>query len=539
MSLVVLLDRLSCRFAPVIDGLCDPKRRRRVCLALVCAYGAAWFLYGVIAKSSQDLNADMAEMVVWSRNPALGYPKHPPLLAYIINLWFQIFPSTDWAFILLSATTLAIGLFLAVELCGVWLDREKRACVPFLLGAIPFYNFLGLKFDQNSALIPLWALAMLALLRSLDSRRAGWAALAGLAAAAAVMTKYWSAFLLAGMAVTVLADYRRKTYWRSAAPWITAAVFLIVVLPHIVWLVQENFPPVTWVKMRRLALSNVDLMRSLTVYTLGSFGYALGALALVALVIRPSTAAVRDSWFVLEPKRRPATLLFWTPFVLPIVAALALRTDLQSIWNGPAFNLLPVMMLASPLVEVTRLQAMRIAAIVTAATLAALAVSPLIAFTLLKRGVENDAAYAKLLAEATEAQWHEATQAPLRILGGRFVTVATTAFYMRDRPSIFSDFSPYLSPWVTDARIEREGIAVVCGVDLPIDLWCLSKVSAYVMTDPAAQRREVVLTQRWLGFASRPKRFIICTVPPPVHDPRPDLRPDLLRPELLRSEVSQ
>jgi hypothetical protein len=199
MSLVYL-DRLSGRFAPVVDGLCNPKRRRRVCLALVCAYGAVWFLYGVIAKSSQDLNADMAEMVVWSRNPALGYPKHPPLLAYIINLWFQIFPTTDWAFVLLSATTLAAGLFLAVELCGMWLEGEKRACVPFLLGAIPFYNFLGLKFDQNSALIPLWALAMLALLRSLDSRRAGWAALAGLAAAAAVMTKYWSAFLLAAAA---------------------------------------------------------------------------------------------------------------------------------------------------------------------------------------------------------------------------------------------------------------------------------------------------------------------------------------------------
>jgi 4-amino-4-deoxy-L-arabinose transferase-like glycosyltransferase len=495
---------------------------------LVCAYAAAWFVYGVIAKSSQAVNADMAEMVVWGRNPALGYPKHPPLLAYIINLWFSVFPTTDWAFILLSVVTIAAGIFLAVELCGEWLEGEKRAVVPFLLGAIPFYNFLGLKFDQNSALIPLWALAMWGLVRSLDNRRAGWAVLAGLAAAAAILTKYWSAFLLAAMAVTVLADYRRKSYWRSAAPFITAAVFLIVVLPHVIWLVQENFPPITWVKMRRLALSNTDLLWSLMAYALGSFGYCLGALALVALVIRPPSAAVRDSWFVLDPARRPATVLFWTPLVLPIAAALAFHTALQSIWNGPAFNLLPVMMLGSPLVKVTRLAAMRIAAITTAATVLAVAASPLVAFTLLKHGVENDAAYAKLLAEAADTQWHERTDAPLRILGGRFVTVAATAFYMRDRPSIFSDFSYYLAPWVTEARIAHDGIVIVCGID---DLWCLSKISAYVMTNPSARRGEVVLTQHWLGFASKPKLFIIATVPPPVRDPRPDLRPDLLRSE--------
>ena len=60
-------------------------------------YGALWFVYGVIAKSSQDLNADMGEMVVWTRELALGYPKHPPLLAYILWAWFKVFPLADWA----------------------------------------------------------------------------------------------------------------------------------------------------------------------------------------------------------------------------------------------------------------------------------------------------------------------------------------------------------------------------------------------------------------------------------------------------------
>ena len=60
------LDRFSAVFAGLVDGLCDPQRRRRVALGLVCVYAAVWTLYGAIAKSSQDVNADMAEMVIWA-----------------------------------------------------------------------------------------------------------------------------------------------------------------------------------------------------------------------------------------------------------------------------------------------------------------------------------------------------------------------------------------------------------------------------------------------------------------------------------------
>ena len=99
-----LVGRAKLALAGVVDGLCDPRRWRYFTLLLVCAYAAAWLLYGLIAKSSQSVNADMAEMVVWSRELALGYPKHPPLLAYVIRLWFEVFPLSDWAFILLAVT---------------------------------------------------------------------------------------------------------------------------------------------------------------------------------------------------------------------------------------------------------------------------------------------------------------------------------------------------------------------------------------------------------------------------------------------------
>jgi hypothetical protein len=326
-----------------------------------------------------------------------------------------------------------------------------------------------------------------------------------------MMTKYWSAFLLVAMALTVLADRRRAAYFRTAAPWVTALVFIFAVLPHLIWLVYENFPPLTWIVTRRSASTPQEFLRSLAVFTGGTVGYASISLVLVAILVHPSLAAVRDSWFPREPARRSATILFWTPLLLPILIAVVTRTNLQSIWNEPALNLLPVMMLASGLVIVSRIAVQRMAAIVTAVTLVIVACSPLVALTILKVGVENNAAYARLVANAAQREWRETTDRPLRLVAGSFALVSAAAFYIADRPSTYADFSSYLSPWVDDARLAREGVAIICAAD---EQDCLDGMDRLVAHGPAGRRRDVTLTRHWLGFDSAPRDFVIATIPP-------------------------
>ena len=509
-SVSVLRDTFNDALVRLVDGLADPARRRRAALVFCLAYATLWFVYGVIAKSAQDLNADMAEMVVWTRELALGYPKHPPLLAYVLWAWFKVFPFADWAYLLLAVVTVSAGIFLAIELCAEWLAKEKLAVVPFLLATIPFYNFLGLKFDQNSTLIPLWALAMWAMLRALDTRHLGWAALAGLAAAAAMLVKYWSVFLIAALALAAVMHPKRRDYFRSAAPWVTAGVFLVAVAPHVVWLVRENFPPITWVTTRRVAASFGDTIASMLEALGGTFAYAAVAFALVLFFVRPSPTALRDG-FLPQDERRMAANLFYVPLLLPVVPALIKNINLLSLWNTPALNLLPVMLLGSPLVTVPRVAVLRVASVVTVMTGLIVLASPFVAFTQLKRGVENDAAYARLLMEATEREWRKDTAKPLKLIAGPFVLVSTAAFYGKDQPSTYAHFSNYLSPWVDDARIGRDGIAIMC-TDVPLCLQYMNEVAA--RHGGASHQAEVTLTRRWLGFEGPPARFHIAIVPP-------------------------
>jgi hypothetical protein len=137
--------------------------------------------------------------------------------------------------------------------------------------------------------------------------------------------------------------------------------------------------------------------------------------------------------------------------------------------------------------------------------------SPFVAFALLKSGVENDAAYARLLMEATEREWHKDTGKPLKLIGGPFALVSTAAFYGKDRPSTYAHFSNYLSPWVDEARIGREGIAIMC-FDTDLCRQYMSEVAARY--GGAKHQAEVTLARRWLGFEGPPAKFVIAIVPP-------------------------
>ena len=145
-------------------------------LGLAIGYALVWTLYAIIAKSTQDLHTDTAEIVVWTRELALGYPKHPPFTVWLVKGWFTIFPLTDWAYYLLAGLILGASLYLAFLLAGEWLDGVKRAAVPFLLAVIPFYNFLRSQHCADPAVgahhLGLHALARHAAHRLGGARRA-------------------------------------------------------------------------------------------------------------------------------------------------------------------------------------------------------------------------------------------------------------------------------------------------------------------------------------------------------------------------------
>ena len=107
------MNRLLKPLGSLLDALTDPARRERAAVLLLAAYCAVWSLYGAFAKGSQDIHFDMGEMVAWSRDAGIGTPKHPPVAAWLVKIWFAVFPLTDWSYYLFAMVLATFALWCA------------------------------------------------------------------------------------------------------------------------------------------------------------------------------------------------------------------------------------------------------------------------------------------------------------------------------------------------------------------------------------------------------------------------------------------
>ncbi len=502
----------SLLLAPIerlVAALTDPARRARAIIGVLAGYVAVWTLYGVFAKASQDIHFDMVELTAWARAPAFGYSKHPPFSAWLVRAWFELFPAADWSYYLLAIAVIAVALWVAWQLSARYLDGEKRVVALAMLTLIPFFNFHALKFNPNTVLLLLWAVTTLWFIRSYESRSRIDAAFAGLGAAACMLGKYWSIFLLAGLALAALIDARRGAYFRSAAPWITIAVGALALVPHVLWLITNDFLPFSYA----LAAHGTGSIDSIAIRAAGYLGGAVGYIALPVLLVlatvRPNRTALADMLKPLSPERRLASLAFWAPLLLPAILAPLAGVEINSLWTMSAWTLLPVVLLSSPLLVVTRAMAVRIVAIAIVLPFVPLAASPLIAGAIHRAGVAPQAAHGKLMADRVAQAWREVTDRPLQYVGGDAVLTYSAAFYLPDWPSAFPGLDKRMSPWIDPGRLARAGIALVCPV---LDRGCVEMIET--RAGSAGRRIEVELSRSYLGVAGPSAQYLIVIVPP-------------------------
>jgi hypothetical protein len=496
-------------FERIFAALIEPAKRERTMLILLAGYAVAWSLYGSIAKSSQDLHFDIGEMFSWSHQIGWSAPTHPPLGAWLTRAWFAAMPRQDWAFYLLGILLATAALWIAWRLAGRYLTPEKRVLGLALLSLLPFYNFHALKYNASSVLTPFWAATTWWFLLSFETRRSGFAALAGFAAGAAMLGKYWSIFLLAGLGLAALADPRRAAYFRSPAPWLTVAAGAAVLAPHVFWVATHGFTTVDFAFTSHATTLAHAAAGSLT-FLASVIGYIAVPVVLGALATTPSLAAIKDTLWPRAAERRTILIAFAAPLVLAALVAVAARADLDPLWSTSAMTLLPVVLFASPLVQVNRSAAVYVLAFAIVFPLLMVAASPVIALVIHRNGVTNYASHYRLIAQAVERAWRGATDKPLRVLGGNRPVVDGSNFYFADPPATFVVTEPMRTPWVDEARIAREGIAIVCPRSEPA---CVKELDAYVARY-GGKTENVTLTRRFFGAPDTPVDYLIAILPP-------------------------
>ncbi len=287
----------------------------------------AWRFW-LLPQLGITLYVDEAQYWTWAQHLDWGYFSKPPGVAALIWLSTALFGDG-----LVGVKALSMLCYpLAAAACWAIARRLYDERVAFWSAiavlTLPIFSWLGLFVSTDALLTLLWASALWAFLRALDTDRWGDWLLLGLICGLGLLSKYTMAAWLGAAFLYLLAFHRPRL--ASAKPWLTAALALLMLSPNIIWNINHDFPTLKHTADITLNRQSGGGLASLGEFWAAqwiAFGPVLGSIFLLLLL------RVRESW-----NDERTRLLLW--FALPlwaVVSMQALKSSANANWAAPAF----------------------------------------------------------------------------------------------------------------------------------------------------------------------------------------------------------
>ncbi|HSP26181.1 MAG TPA: glycosyltransferase family 39 protein [Saliniramus sp.] len=476
----------------------------------LCLHLCVWTLYATISEYPGNVHHDMAEAFAWGREFEPGYYKHPPFWSHVAGIWFMAMPRDDWAFYLLSILNACIGLWGVWLIAGRFLGRDKRLVAVLLMQFVPFFHFLGFKYNANTILLSLWPFAIYFYLRLVDERSVAMGLMLGLVSALGMLSKYYFALLLVSFAVMTLADPRRRGVLATAAPWIAIATMTVVAAPHLVWLWQNDFLPFHYVSATigdDLATRTMRAVR----YLAGVAAFHIVMLLVFAGLAKHPLDAVSRVFSIQKGEHARNHLIALTilPHILTVAASLGAGVKIDPNFAVATLPLGGIILMTTSGVAMRFDALRRIKLLAAGFMLAMLLLSPAISYVRFLQDNGNAQQPWPEMARTLETIWDERVGTPLTIAAGTSPHAEVISFYAAGDVSAFVGMNERLAPWVTQERIEREGVAVLCRAT---DAGCEAAAQARLGEPPIREAFEI--TRSHWGIEGNRVDFVALLYPP-------------------------
>ena len=200
--------------------------------------------------TNKNLPLDTIEALAWGSNLDWGFNKHPPMSAFFPEIFFQIFGSQDWAYYLLSQIFIVISFYYIFKFSKELLNNSLLALISVLLiESIYFYNFTTPEFNVNVCQLPFWTLTVYFSWKIYNEKEIKFSDcfFVGLFAAFGFLSKYLFIYLLISIEFLffylIFIKKNRKFDFKYL---ITLEVFLVLLVPHLIWLNNNEFITITY-----------------------------------------------------------------------------------------------------------------------------------------------------------------------------------------------------------------------------------------------------------------------------------------------------
>jgi 4-amino-4-deoxy-L-arabinose transferase-like glycosyltransferase len=289
--------------------------------------------------TNQNLPLDTVEALAWGSNIDWGFNKHPPMSAFFLEVFFQIFGSQDWAYYLLSQIFVLTSFYYVFKFSKEFFNNDLLGLISILLiESIYFYNFTTPEFNVNVCQLPFWSLTVYFSWRIYNSKEIKFTDcfLIGLFAALGFLSKYLFVYLL--VSIDLLFIYlifikREKKF--DFKFLITVEVFLIVLVPHLIWLNNNEFITVTY-GLARTGLeqsSLIDHIKFPLIFLIKQIGLLIPFLTLVLLLIKK----IKFKFNFKDKKLLFLLAINIFPILLMLLTSVITGSKIRTMWMTPFY----------------------------------------------------------------------------------------------------------------------------------------------------------------------------------------------------------
>jgi Dolichyl-phosphate-mannose-protein mannosyltransferase len=250
-------------------------------LLAVAALIAAMTLMRVIYASLLDLRTDEAYYWTWSKESALSFLDHPPMIAWFIRFGTAIFGDTNFGVRFAGLLAMPVTQLLLADIVRrVTHDVRAVLIAVLMMEAALYYGLLMAKVSPDVALIPFATAMVWALVRLAESDDPRWWLAAGVFAGLSLLSKFTAGLLLPAVAAFMLVPPWRARWLRSLYPWAAALIAFALFLPVVIWNMQHDWASFRFQFVRAAATHEWSLR------TLGEFiGLQFGLVGFILLPV--------------------------------------------------------------------------------------------------------------------------------------------------------------------------------------------------------------------------------------------------------------
>ena len=289
--------------------------------------------------TNQNLPLDTIEHLAWGSNLDWGYSKHPPMVAIILEIFYQIFGSQDWAYYLLSQIFVIISFYFIFKFSKEIFNNSLLSLISVLLiETIYFYNFTTPEFNVNVCELPFWSLTIYFSWRIYNTKKIKFldCFLVGLFAAFGFLSKYLFLYLLVSIDLLfvylIFIKNERKFDFKYL---IIIEVFFVVLIPHLIWLYKNDFVTITY-GLARTGLEQSNLIEHIKypfIFLFKQAGILMPFFIMIWILIKK---------FKFKFNLKDKKLLFLLainvlPFVLMFLTSFITGSKIRTMWMTPFY----------------------------------------------------------------------------------------------------------------------------------------------------------------------------------------------------------